>query len=127
MLEEEVMEEEPRMKSTVTAGGRTQKGRGFKDGAEPERYPGGKFESLEAGTGPGPAKCAPRCESVRAPSYTPFANAPLYSREGLTRGVFGSSLESPSPSTRGLHEIDRCSYPCAFSCPRLPWSAGATR
>lgn len=53
-----MMEEEPRMKSTVTGGGRSQKGRGFKDGAEPERYPGGKFESLEAGTGPGPAKCA---------------------------------------------------------------------
>lgn len=60
MLEEEVMEEEPRVKSMVTDGGRSQKGRGFKDGAEPERHPGGKFESLEAGTGPGPAKCAPR-------------------------------------------------------------------
>mmetsp|Transcript_29022 Transcript_29022/g.55678 ORF Transcript_29022/g.55678 Transcript_29022/m.55678 type:complete len:166 (+) Transcript_29022:62-559(+) len=65
MLEDEEPLEEPpvsnRLKSTIGAGtgqtaGRKQKGRGFKDGAEPERYQGGKFDTLETGSGPGPAK-----------------------------------------------------------------------
>uniref|UniRef100_A0A7S0WPK5 RNA-binding protein 8A n=1 Tax=Pyramimonas obovata TaxID=1411642 RepID=A0A7S0WPK5_9CHLO len=57
--EEAPMEEAaaPRLKSTITAGPtRKQKGRGFKDAMDVEQRFTGKYESLESGTGPGPAK-----------------------------------------------------------------------
>eukprot|EP00242_Pyramimonas_sp_CCMP2087_P006465 CAMPEP_0198208044 /NCGR_PEP_ID=MMETSP1445-20131203/11434_1 /TAXON_ID=36898 /ORGANISM="Pyramimonas sp., Strain CCMP2087" /LENGTH=183 /DNA_ID=CAMNT_0043881293 /DNA_START=77 /DNA_END=628 /DNA_ORIENTATION=+ len=74
ILEEEEMEEEapmeeeaapaPRLKSTIkstiaatsSAAARKQKGRGFKDSTDGEQRFTGKYDSLESGSGPGPAK-----------------------------------------------------------------------
>jgi hypothetical protein len=100
------MEEEPRMKSTVTGGGRSQKGRGFKDGAEPERYPGGKFESLEAGTGPGPAKCAPA-----RPRGSRRAHGQLHTaRAGesvATRSAWRRQFHTAAPHAKGAIRCGR--------------------
>lgn len=62
-VEEELLDEEmdqdaeaaaPRMRSTITST-KKQKGRGFKDTADVERYTG-SYESLEGASGPGPAR-----------------------------------------------------------------------
>jgi hypothetical protein len=61
MMEEAEDAQPPqRVRSQVTAV-RKQKGRGFREGmdADDERHAGRGYESLETGSGPGPAKCAP--------------------------------------------------------------------
>ena len=57
-----------RVRSQVNAV-RKQKGRGFREGmdVDDERHAGRGYESLESGSGPGPAKCAfPELLNVRA-------------------------------------------------------------
>ncbi len=60
-LMEDTEEAQPpqRVRSQVNAV-RKQKGRGFREGmdADDERHAGRGYESLESGSGPGPAKCA---------------------------------------------------------------------
>ena len=69
-LMEDTEEAQPpqRVRSQVNAV-RKQKGRGFREGmdVDDERHAGRGYESLESGSGPGPAKCAfPEPLNVRA-------------------------------------------------------------